>query len=154
MADNDKGVFRVREAFAIPGPDGILRTYATGALISGTDRLARTHKALLEPAADAVEKATAAPGERRGLRLPSAVRLRQATEHNTGQAHDTGETMPHTLPPEHENSPASPFAPDQPAGGVVADDVPDEQNKAGAPKAADVAETSAKASKASKASDK
>lgn len=138
MADNDKGVFRVREAFAIPGPDGILRTYATGALISGGDGLARTHRQLLEPVADAVEQASAAPGERRGLRLPSAVRLRQATEHNIGQAHITGETMPHALPPEDENSPASPFAPEQPAAGVVADDVPDEQNKAGAPKVADV----------------
>lgn len=152
MADNDKGVFRVREAFAIPGPDGILRTYVTGALISGDDRLARTHKALLDPVADAVEKASAAPGERRGLRLPSAVRLRQATQHNTGQAHTIGETMPHTLPPEDENSPASTFATEQPAAGVVADDVTDEQNKAGAPKAADV--TAAAAEEPKKAASK
>lgn len=42
------------------------------------------------------------------------------------------------LPPEHPDSPASPFAPFQPQMGVVADDVPDEQNPGGGPKAADV----------------
>ncbi len=45
--------------------------------------------------------------------------------------------MPHTLPPEDENSPASTFAPFQPGAGVVADDVPDEQNQAGGKKASE-----------------
>lgn len=130
-------VYRVKSAFSVPDADGFLRTYAAGALISGSDALAKSHRDYLEPVGDAVEKASAAPGERRSLRLPSGVRLRQATEHNTGHAHKTGDAgMAHTLPPEDENSPASPFAPDQPAAGVVADDVPKEQNKAGGPKAA------------------
>lgn len=130
-------VYRVKEAFAVPDGDGVLRTYTAGKLISGSDSLAKTHRALLEPVADAVEKATAAPGERRALRLPSGVRLQQATEHNTGQAHTTGEIMAHNLPPEDPDSPASPFAPGQPALGVVADDVPEVQNPAGGTKAAD-----------------
>lgn len=139
MAETPAEVYRVKEAFAVPGPQGFLRTYATGALLAGSDPLATTHRAYLEPVAGAVEAATANPGERRGLRLPSRVRLTQATEHNTGHAHTTGAaTMPHALPPEHEDSPASVFATEQPAAGVVADDVSDEQNKANAPKAAQV----------------
>lgn len=46
--------------------------------------------------------------------------------------------MPHLLPPDHPDSAASPFAPFQPAAGVVADDVPDWQNPAGGPKAKDI----------------
>lgn len=42
--------------------------------------------------------------------------------------------MVHNLDPSDENSPASPFAPAQPAAGVVAPDVADEQNLAGGPK--------------------
>lgn len=40
--------------------------------------------------------------------------------------------MPHIHPPEHPESPASTFAPDQPARGVVADDVKElDQDHAG-----------------------
>lgn len=53
--------------------------------------------------------------------------------------------MPHYLPPEHEDSPASTFAQAQPAAGVVADDVPDEQNPAGKPKAKDATAKKVKA---------
>ena len=46
--------------------------------------------------------------------------------------------MPHMYPPEDERSPASPFAPLQPAAGVVADDADEKgQNLAGGPKAAE-----------------
>lgn len=48
--------------------------------------------------------------------------------------------MPHrgALPPEHEDSPASTFAPRQPAAGVVADDkATPEQNPGGGPTAAE-----------------
>lgn len=46
--------------------------------------------------------------------------------------------MPHALPPDHPDSAASPFAPFQPAAGVVADDVPEWQNPAGGPDATTV----------------
>lgn len=46
--------------------------------------------------------------------------------------------MPHLLPPEDENSPASPYAHLQPAAGYVAPDVPDYQNPAGGPKSGSV----------------
>lgn len=120
-------LYRAKEGFAVPGPDGIPRMVVNGALIRGDDPLVKTHLGLLEPASNAaIESATAAPGERRNLRLPSG---RQVT--------DKGDSMPHrgSLPPEDVNSPASTFAPAQPAAGVVAPDVPDEQNVAGAPKA-------------------
>lgn len=52
--------------------------------------------------------------------------------------------MPHALPPEHPDSPASPFATEQPAAGVVADDVPKEQNPAGKPKASEVTKKAGK----------
>lgn len=134
------GPYRVKEAFAVPDGDGFLRVYRVGALVGESDPIATTHGDLLEPASSrVVEQATAGPGERRSLRLPSRVTDKQATQHRTGHAHTTGTgvDMPHLLPPEHPDSPASPFAPGQPALGVVADDVPDEQNKAGKPKAAD-----------------
>lgn len=158
MADETPGpaVYRVKEAFAIPGADGFPRTYAVGKLISGSDPLATSHKALLEPVANAVEKtattvviageqATAEPGSRRrGVRLPSGVDLKQATEPHTGSAHPKENTVAHALPPTDPNSPASPFASQQPALGVVADDVTDEQNPAGGPTAAEVTADAAK----------
>lgn len=49
--------------------------------------------------------------------------------------------MPHVLPPEHEDSPASTFAPFQPAAGVQADDaVEKNQSPKGALKASEAQE--------------
>jgi hypothetical protein len=154
-------LFRVREGFAVPGADGFMRTFPVGALVDGGDPLAKSHKALMEPASSAVEKASAAPGERRvlGLRLPSGRSVAEVTEHRTGHAHENAagtarvptnvdehekESDMHALPPEHPDSPASTFAPDQPGRGVVADDVPTEE-AAGAEKAADATVADAKA---------
>lgn len=137
----EQQLWRVKESFAVPGADyGMMRPYPVGAMVSGDDPIAVTHRHFLEPAANAVEQATAAPGQRRNLVLPSGVTQQQAVQHRTGHAHRTsGDTeMVHTLPPEDVNSPASTFAPSQPGLGVVADDVPDSQNVVGAPKAADV----------------
>ena len=165
MADQtqDPAVYRVKDAFAVPAADGFPRTYAVGKLISGDDPLAASHRALLEPVANAVEKttvildveqATAEPGRRRrGVRLPSGVDLKQATEPHTGSAHTEENQMVHTLPPEHPLSPASPFASEQPGLGVVADDVPKEQNKADAPTAAEVTAEAAEESAAQAATD-
>ncbi len=152
MADSsqDAAVYRVKEAFAVAGEDGFPRTYAKEKLIAGSDPLAASHRHLLEPVANAVEKttvildveqATAEPGRRRrGLRLPSGVDVRQATEPHPIEEN----TMPHALPPENPLSPASPFAPAQPGLGVVADDVPEEQNPGGGPSAAEVTAEAAK----------
>jgi len=150
MADEtqDPAVYRVKEAFAVPAADGFPRTYAVGKLLSGGDPLATSHRALLEPVANAVEKvtvelATAEPGgRRRRLRLPSGVDLTQATEPHTGSAHPKETPMVHTLPPEDPNSPASAFATEQPGLGVVADDAAD-QNPGGGPLASEVADSSA-----------
>jgi hypothetical protein len=131
-------VFRVREPFAVPSTSGpFMDVYPVDMLVNGADAVVRSHRAYLEPLR--VEQATAAPGERRNLPLPSGVTVAQATAHRRGHAHDTGDkiNMAHSLPPEDPNSPASPFAPFQPGAGVVADDVVDTQNPAGGTKAAD-----------------
>lgn len=145
--ETQEQLYQVREGFAISDPDGMPRVYPANALIRADDPLVQTHAALLKPASSsAIEQATAAPGERRDLILPSGQPLSVVTQHRTGHAHSQavveteGDDMAPTrggIPPEDPRSPASPFAPAQPAAGVVADDVPDSQNLAGAPKAAD-----------------
>jgi hypothetical protein len=136
MAAKDE-IYQVRDSFAVPGADGVPVAYPVGALVGGNDPLARTHKDYLERVQ--LEQATAAPGEVRRLRLPSGQPMSEVTKHRRGHAHTTGDAinMAHNLPPEDPRSPASPFAAFQPGAGVVADDVPDEQNQAGGTKAAD-----------------
>jgi hypothetical protein len=124
-----ESAYRVRESFAVYDGAGNPRVLPAGAFIKGDDPLVRTHKALLQPISQHIEQATAGPGEIRPVTIPAEPRI---------GTRNTKETdMPHALPPEHEDSPASPFAPGQPAAGIVADDVPPEQNPAGKPKAAD-----------------
>lgn len=131
------GAYRATVSFAAAAA-GFPRVVRAGDLIGADDPLVRTHRGLLQPVSEFIEQTTQAPGEARPVRLPTAVTVEQATQHRTGHAHREGEGhMPHNLPPEHEDSPASPFAPGQPAAGVVADDVPAEQNPSGGPKAAD-----------------
>lgn len=139
--------YKVRQGggFALRNPNGGFPiSYPPGTLIEAGSPLVKTHAAYLEP----VEAMTAGPGERRsllGIRLPSGRTLAEVTTHREGHAHRTtfegeADMAPHrnALPPEHEDSPASPFAPAQPAAGVVADDVPAVQNPAGGPKASTV----------------
>lgn len=151
-------LYRVKDGsgFAVPGADGYLQVYKPGDLVRGDDKLVDSHRDYLEPAdLGVVERATAAPGERRQLNL-SGRTVADATRPHYGSAHRNanarGVEMPHRngLPPEHPDSPASPFAPQQPAAGVVADDVPDEQNPAGKPKAIKVTQEAAKGSGARK----
>lgn len=138
MAASEDELYRVVSGFAVPGPQGFPLSFPPGTLLRATHPLVRTHGQFLERAAEkAVEQATAAPGERRYLNLPAADRHRAAV---TPRPTRRGEKMPHRnpVPPGHEDSPASTFASAQPSAGVVADDVPAEQNPAGKPKAADV----------------
>jgi hypothetical protein len=139
--EESEQLYRVREGFGVPDPQtGYLRAYRTGQLIDASDPLVRTHSALLEPASNKVEQATAAPGERRSLRLPGGTTVEGATLHRGGHADQSripttpqeGD-MVHHLPPSDPRSPASEFAPAQPGAGVVAPDVTEEQNPAGAP---------------------
>lgn len=137
-------LYRVRESFAIPG-DGFMEPYPQGQLVGPDDPVVRSHGHLLEPAENAlVGAATGAPVT---VTLPQAQPLEVTTAHREGHAHKTttepytkeGEaTMPFrdsSIGPEDPRSPASTFAKDQPGAGVVAADVPDEQNPAGGPKA-------------------
>lgn len=136
-------VWRVKEGFALPD-EGFLRAYAPGQLLRGDDPVVKSHAQFLEPASNAVvESMTAEPGERRTLRLPQGTTVEGATAHETGHAHtgtprgrraDT--VSPHrdrNVKPGDPESPASEFAPAQPAAGVVAPDVTEDQNPAGAP---------------------
>lgn len=132
--------FRASSSFAVPGPDGLPRVIREGDIVAEDDPVVKTNRGNLQPMTEHIEQATKAPGEVRPIRIPSGVTAEEATKARdvrNGPRNTQGEDMPHALPPEHEDSPASPFAPGQPAAGVVADDVPPEQNPAGGPKAAD-----------------
>ena len=130
-----------RSAFAVYH-DGVPRHIRRGDVVAGDDPILSTHGAQFRPVDDLVEKATQWPGERRAVRFPERVTAREASAAAGTPDHRTHNTplevaVPHSLPPEHEDSPASPFAPLQPSAGVVADDVPPEQNPAGGPLAKD-----------------
>lgn len=117
--------FRAMSAFAVPtNQPGYTRIVHEGEWIKADDPLVRSHRQLLQATGEYVEQMTAAPGEVRATHIPEkARRLRRRTTQG-----DTD--MAHALPPEHEDSAASTFAPFQPGAGVVADDKADvpEQN--------------------------
>lgn len=50
MSSESGTVYRVKEAFAIPGPGGFMHLYAKGDLVNGESKLVKTHGALLEDA--------------------------------------------------------------------------------------------------------
>lgn len=132
------GLMRVKESiggFAVPGPDGFARVITPGQIISADDPIIKTHADYLEPVETGIEQATAGPGERRRLRLPERQTVAEATKGRFNERNPS--VAPHSLDPSDPNSPASTFATAQPGAGVVADDVPDEQNQAGGPKASD-----------------
>lgn len=135
-----ESAYRVRESFAVSDKSGMPRVLQAGSFVKGDDPLVKTHRSLLQPMSEHIEQTTAAPGEQRPIRLPSAVTAEDATkarDTRNGPRDSQGEPMPHALPPEHPDSPASPFAPGQPGAGIVADDTPPEQNPGGGTKAAD-----------------
>jgi hypothetical protein len=131
--------------------DGVPRHIRRGDVVAGDDPILKTHAAQFQPVDSLIEKATAWPGERRAVRFPERVTAQEAsaaadTPHHRTQPGPTTpetteetqeETVGHTLPPEHPDSPASPHAPFQPAANVNADDVPDEQNPTGGPRASE-----------------
>ncbi len=69
----DAAVYRVREPFTVPGPNGAPRIVQAGKLLSPDDPLVKSHRKLLDPVNElvadrqSVEQATAAPGERRSV---------------------------------------------------------------------------------------
>ena len=136
--------YYVRETFHVATRDGGMpRTVVANSTVEASDPVVKTHRSLLQPMSERIEQTTAAPGEQRPIRLPSGVTAEEATkarDTRVGPRNVKENDMPHALPPEHPDSPASAFAPLQPGAGVVADDVPAEQNPAGGPKAADTAE--------------
>jgi hypothetical protein len=114
---------RVKLSFAVPGPGGYMRIVHEGDWLKADDPLVRTHREYLQAGGEYVEQMTSAPGEVRATKVPEKGR-------RFGRRNQGEEDMPHSLPPEHEDSPASAFAPFQPGAGVVADDKADvpEQN--------------------------
>lgn len=75
MADS---AFRVREGFAVPDANGMMRTLSVGDFISAKDPLVKSHRHMLESMDEVVEQTTAAPGERRPVDLPSGVTYERA----------------------------------------------------------------------------
>lgn len=132
---------RARTSFSIDG----VHVIREGAFLPGDDPVVKARPHLFQPISEFVEATTAAPGELRNVRMPSGVTADEATKardvrdgpRNKGKVAE----MPHMLPPEHEDSPASTFAPFQPAAGVQADDAVEKgQTPAGALKASDAQE--------------
>lgn len=122
-----KEAFRARVSFAVPDGLGSMRLVQAGQFVAGDDPVVASNRGELQPVSEFIQQATATPGEARPVRMPSGVTAEEATRardvrdgpRNKGKA----AVMPHALPPEHEDSPASTFAPFQPAAGVQADDV-------------------------------
>lgn len=156
MADS---AYRARSSFAVPGPGGVARVVQEGDIVKAGDPVVKTNREAFQSMTEYVEQTTQAPGEKReGVRFPSGVTYEEAVKARdvrVGPRNKGDAEVPHVLPPEHEDSPASTFAPVQPAAGVVADDVEAKgQNVAGGPTAsaatkkklgADFAEKQAKA---------
>ena len=134
--------YRAKEDFAV-FVNGVPRIIHVGDVVSADDPLVAPkspNRAAFTTTSEWIEQTTQAPGELRPVRMPSGVTYAEAVKPRDvrdGPRNTKESDMPHALPPEHEDSPASPFAPGQPAAGIVADDVPDEQNPSGGTKAAD-----------------
>jgi hypothetical protein len=135
-----EAAYRAREPFAVPDGYGGLRTIQAGAIIPADDPLVESRRALLQPLSEWIAETTAPPADSRPTRMPVGVTYEEATKaRDVRDGPSTkGGAMPHMLPPEHEDSPASTFAPFQPAAGVQADDVVEKgQAPKGALKASD-----------------
>lgn len=117
--------YRARESFMYT-QDGMPRVIRAGDIVAADDPALRAAAALFQPMSEWIEQTTNAPGEIRPVRLPSGVTAQEAIkprDDRNRRGVKGAQTMPHMLPPEDPDSPASTFAPFQPAAGVVADDV-------------------------------
>lgn len=145
MSRTSAAAYRATTSFAVPDGAGYMRSITVGSIVAADDPVAASHREFFQPLGEFVEQTTAAPGDKRPVRMPSGVTNDQATRardvrdgpRNKGKA----AVMPHSLPPEHEDSPASTFAPFQPAAGVQADDAVEKgQSPKGALKASEAQE--------------
>jgi len=120
--------------------DGIPRSIREGDFVAADDPLVAAkspQRPLFRPVSEHIQNATAPPPVVRAEPPVPPVETRRGRRGNRNQPKET--PMVHALPPEDENSPASTFAPMQPAAGVVADDADEKgQNLAGGPKASEM----------------
>lgn len=114
--------------------------YQAGRQVLGDDPILKTHRDAFTDVTARLSQPDAVDSH--PARMPSGVTYEEAIKardvrdgpRNKGKA----AVMPHMLPPEHEDSPASTFAPFQPAAGVQADDAVEKgQSPAGALKASE-----------------
>lgn len=138
---NSQSIYEVSAPFAVYR-EGLPVIYPAGRQVFGDDPILKTHG---DAFTDVTHRLDQPPVDTHPARMPSGVTAEQATlardvrdgPRNKGG----GAKMPHVLPPEHEDSPASTFAPFQPAAGVQADDaVEKNQSPKGALKASEAQE--------------
>ena len=133
-----ESAYRAISSFAV-FVDGMPRSIREGDFVAADDPLVAKHspqRPLFQPVSEFITDATAPPPV---IRPEQPVGERVETSRRRSRRNQPKEnTMVHSLPPEDENSPASPFAPMQPSAGVVADDADEKgQNLAGGPKASE-----------------
>jgi hypothetical protein len=116
--------------------------YPAGRQVFGDDPILREVPDAFVDVTDRINQP--APIDMHPARMPSGVTNEQATmarDVRNGPRNKGGATVPHVLPPEHEDSAASTFAPFQPAAGVQADDAVEKgQSPKGALKASEAQE--------------
>lgn len=136
-----KEPMRARTSFTVDG----INVIREGTFLAGDDPIVTARLDLFQPVSEFVELAARPRVHRAVERMPESVTNEEAT-----RARDVRDgprikgkkaAMPHMLPPEHEDSPASTFAPFQPAAGVQADDAVEKgQSPEGALKASEAQE--------------
>ena len=82
-------VLRVREPFSFDEPNGVQRVMRTGDLVDASDPLIKGKEHLFEPVETTVERATAAPGERRSL--PKRRARKESAETPADEPNETPE---------------------------------------------------------------
>jgi hypothetical protein len=137
-----KEAVRVIAPFSVPDGSGSMRSLRVGDVLDAGDPATKGNDLYLQPLSEYIAQSTVAPGDGRPVRMPSGVTNDEATKardvRDGPRTKGKAAVMPHALPPEHEDSPASTFAPFQPAAGVQADDAVEKgQSPEGALKASE-----------------
>jgi hypothetical protein len=134
-----ESAYVAKSSFAV-FTDGIPRSIREGDMVAADDPLVgrgSPQRGLFEPVSDFIRSSTAPPPVVRPTE-PARPRVEEPRRRNRRNQPKENNDMVHSLPPEHEDSPASVFAPMQPTAGVVADDVDEKgQNPRGGPKASE-----------------